>query len=189
MACISALVVDGCALRKDFLHTRDFNRKAGPRGGNVARGTDKAGFPPGASVARSKGRIPARLPPPEGGIGYPSMRLADALFGRRGFALALVLLVAVAGYARGLVLTAAAAEPAGFTICHGDAGGTPSGDAVNHDCCDQCVLAAAAMPPDPPELSLPAEIVVDVNPSGIAIVAPMTPSVRTPRQSQGPPLA
>ena len=117
------------------------------------------------------------------------MRFADALTGRRSFALALVLLVAVAGYARGLVLTAAAAEPAGFTICHGEAGGTTSGDAVNHDCCDACVLVAAVIAPTPPELSLPAEIFADPGRPDAAAVAPVTPGVRTPRQAQGPPAA
>jgi hypothetical protein len=117
------------------------------------------------------------------------MRFADALTGRRGFALALVLLVAVAGYTRGLVLTAAAAEPAGFTICHGDAGGTTSGDAVNHDCCDACVMAAAMIAPAPSELSLPAGVFGDLGRVRAAAVVPAMSAFRTPRQAQGPPRA
>jgi hypothetical protein len=116
------------------------------------------------------------------------MRFVDVLIGRRGFALALALLLAVAGYARGFIVTAALADPAGFTLCHGAASQTPSGDAVNHDCCDECVLALAAVLPEPPLVSLPAEVADDAGLTEAVAVAPVTARIWTPRQAQGPPL-
>src|SRR5665213_2676478 len=95
------------------------------------------------------------------GLVCAPMLLFDAIAGRRGFALALILLVAVGGYLRGMVVSEAFAEPPGFTLCHGAAGGTPAGDAVNHSCCDDCVLAAFAVEPAPTTLSLPAEVFAD----------------------------
>ena len=117
------------------------------------------------------------------------MRILDALTGRRGFAVALILLVTVAGYLRGPVITDALAQPAGFTLCHGAAGGTPSGDAVNHSCCDDCVLAAAAVPPAPPVVSVPVAIAVDAGLGDATAGLRIAPRAWTPRQSQGPPRA
>jgi hypothetical protein len=115
------------------------------------------------------------------------MRLFDLASSRRSFAVALVLLVAVAGYMRGVVVSDALAEPAGFTLCHGAAAGTPSGDTVNHSCCDDCVVAAAIMAPAPPVLSLPAEIIADAGLERATDVAPAGVRLLTPRLSQGPP--
>lgn len=117
------------------------------------------------------------------------MRMVDLLAGRRGFAVALILLVAVGGYLRGVVASEALAEPSGFTLCHGAAGGTPAGDAVNHSCCDDCVLAAVAVVPTPATLALPAEIFADAGLDRATVAAPATARAITPRQSQGPPRA
>jgi len=115
------------------------------------------------------------------------MRIVDALASRRGFAVALILLVAVGGYLRGVVSSEALAEPPGLTLCHGATGGTPSGDAVNHSCCDDCVLAAAAVPAAPPTVSEPVATATDAGPGDAIAGQPAALWMWTPRQSQGPP--
>jgi hypothetical protein len=117
------------------------------------------------------------------------MRIVDLLCGRRGFALALVLLMAIAGYLKAAIVSEASAEPVGFTLCHGSAAGTSSGDAVNHNCCDDCTIAAAAVAPVPPALFEPLRFSVDRPQIEIADAVPTTGWVWTPRQSQGPPAA
>ena len=117
------------------------------------------------------------------------MRIVDALIGRRGFAVALILLVTVGGYLRGVVASDALAEPPGLTLCHGAAGGTSSGDAVNHSCCDDCVLGAAAVVPAPPAVSEPLASAVDAGPGDAIAGLPAALRAWTPRQSQGPPRA
>lgn len=78
-------------------------------------------------------------------------------------------------------------------ICGGASADTQDpadpGTPAQHDCCDQCLLCAAVILPAAPGASTPAPI---ARVARLDAPAPLLPSLarpRTPRQSQGPPIA
>jgi len=118
---------------------------------------------------------------------------------RRGLAEALVLVLMLAGVEQGVVALSGPAD-AGFpvpgvhvAICH--SGGAPppapAGPALpyTHSCCDVCALLAPVILPAPQVLSGPAPAAYFAGRALGAAWLPAVARLRTPRQSQGPPLA
>jgi hypothetical protein len=75
-----------------------------------------------------------------------------------------------------------------FPLCHSKLSESP-GPASNHDCCDQCALCAAVALPGLRDLWIPASFVVIERSVAVAQTTPLARWMRTPRQSQAPPLA
>jgi hypothetical protein len=110
----------------------------------------------------------------------------------RSVAVALALILTLAGVGRGLVAASDAAPItiAGIvvSICHPSSGDAPASDPRGHNCCEDCALCAAVVPPTPPMLSKPVQVAL------IGRLGEPVSSVRllgrpwTPRQSQGPPV-
>lgn len=115
---------------------------------------------------------------------------------RRAVAALLMLTLTLAGVGRSVA--SLTGEPvgtviiAGFVVhqCHTDAGADPAdGPASKRDCCEDCALCGPVILPAPASARHPPARIVTVDP---VQVAPWTPHVsrsRTPRQSQGPPVA
>ena len=106
-----------------------------------------------------------------------------------------MVVLALAGVGRGLAVASDAVPGFGIPgvaahICHtGEREGSPPADGAHHDCCDACALSAPATLADAPSLTGPASVVHFVeHAQAVAWVATVT-RVRTPRQSQGPPVA
>ena len=77
-----------------------------------------------------------------------------------------------------------------FHICHArENDPSPPADQAQHDCCDACALSAPLTLADAPSLTGPASAVHFVEHAHAMAWAPTSPRARTPRQSQGPPIA
>ncbi len=117
---------------------------------------------------------------------------------RQLIAAALMVVLALIGAGRGL--STAFASPAGgielggivVAICHAGADTTDKSDGPDsdrHDCCDVCVLHAALDIPAPPVVTAVTVVAYVAERSFPPTWVPAVTSVRTPRLSQGPPLA
>ena len=111
---------------------------------------------------------------------------------RHAVIVALTAILMVAGVGRGLT---AASDSSALTIggivvaiCHASSGDPSGSDADRHNCCDDCVLCAAVVPPSPPTLAKPAQVVLAVWLGDPASSALTFARPWTPRQSQGPPV-
>ena len=155
------------------------------------------------SVILHVGRILARsielldsVPRPVSITGVTALRTRAM---RHVLAVLLMAVLTLAGVGRGLA-PASDAEQAFQTIpgvvmpiCH--SGGTVAPDPddpgrpVHHDCCDQCVLCAAALVSAAPELRTVAPVSHDIVRSAVVTWTVRLSRARTPRQSQGPPAA
>ena len=118
---------------------------------------------------------------------------------RHVFAALLMAILTLAGAGRGLaaasdVEQAFQAIPGVVTpICHSSGNAAPDpgdpGGPVHHDCCDQCVLCAAAIVSAAPEVRIVASVSHDIVRSDVVAWMVRLSRARSPRQSQGPPAA
>ena len=118
---------------------------------------------------------------------------------RHAFAALLMAVLTLASVGRGLAAASDAEQDIQMIsgvvmpICHSGEASVPDpvnpGDPVHHDCCDQCVLCAAAIVASAPELRTVASVSHDIVRSAVVAWTLRLSRARTPRQSQGPPAA
>lgn len=118
---------------------------------------------------------------------------------RHVVAVLLMTVLTLAGVGRGLAAASDAEQafqpvPGVVTsICH--SGGTTApgpadpGGPGHHDCCDRCVLGAAAIVSAGPDLRIVSPLSHDIVRSAVGAWTARLSRARTPRQSQGPPAA
>lgn len=115
---------------------------------------------------------------------------------RRALVAVLVLVLTLSGTGRGWAAAHEAPHAVltlrgvAIPICHSGASDTsdPAGPA-HHDCCDQCVLCAPMLPPVAQRVPAPAGAEHVADPARGVPWTPVVARTRTPRQSQGPPVA
>lgn len=116
---------------------------------------------------------------------------------RHWLAAVLTIALTLAGLGRALASTEGAFDAslaiAGVhaPICHSGPGAAPADPArpAPHDCCDGCALAAPAVLPTPPALSVPAPAARYADHAHALAWAPTIARPRDPRLSRGPPAA
>jgi hypothetical protein len=125
-----------------------------------------------------------------------SMR-ASALW--HAVAAILIIVLTLAGFGHGVMaapeVRIASIRIAGVVvpICHAGAPDAPDPadprNPIHHDCCDPCVLGAPAVLPAALRLPQPTSIETTARRAAVASSTTHPARSRTPRQSQGPPLA
>ena len=113
---------------------------------------------------------------------------------RRALAAVLIVALMLAGIGRSIASTllpeGALPAIAGVVmpICHSGTGRDPA-DSGRHDCCDDCALLAPVVLPVAPSLSGPAPAAHHAVHARAMAWMPVLLRPRSPRQSQGPPVA
>ena len=117
---------------------------------------------------------------------------------RHVLAALLIAVLTLAGVGRGLAAASDAAQAfqpipgVVMAICHSGATGTDSADPtrpIHHECCDQCALCAPVIFSAAPELRTMAPVSHGIVRSAVVAWTVRRSRTRSPRQSQGPPVA